>query len=387
MRSAGPNQRIGATARKGQTLHESVNRGLMDEKHMTTWATVDRFIHLVSRGSVEDLQVHVSRPKEFIENRKQTSFVVLDATALWLKLRGEDKVFVSEGERTSQQQRKAMGKAFKKLNKRDPEAIEAFEQLKASFHDASEDNAPMVEAAYSSAGDKYRLTLINISGVENWFDPSETPRAVKKKSILLVPSAKHIKIRDIDLETRLFKRSVEYKTSTGDEVKYEEGQPVGNLLAGWISGLLEFEPVERERILSHLEIWGQPRAWMDEKVSCDMVDFVDDLVGLRYGVASVHTRFGHGPTVSETNIKVEEEYGQSVVMADCLASQWTEAVLLRAWLRNIMWVPYAPEVTSTLQEPDTHEHSQLKALIRQVKSELHWALESEWYEACKVSVF
>ena len=54
-------------------------------------------------------------------------------------------------------------------------------------------------------------------------------------------------------------------------------------------------------------------------------------------------------------------------------------MLLRAWLENIIWAPYAPEVTSTLQECGTHEHSQLKADVREVKSELHWALEMEWW--------
>jgi hypothetical protein len=43
----------------------------------------------------------------------------------------------------------------------------------------------------------------------------------------------------------------------------------------------------------------------------------------------------------------------------------------------------APDVTSFLQEPDTHEHSQMKGLIRGVKSELHFALETEWKEAMK----
>ena len=40
-------------------------------------------------------------------------------------------------------------------------------------------------------------------------------------------------------------------------------------------------------------------------------------------------------------------------------------------------VPYAPDSTSFLQEPDTHEHAQLKATIRQLKSELHFDLERE----------
>ena len=72
-------------------------------------------------------------------------------------------------------------------------------------------------------------------------------------------------------------------------------------------------------------------------------------------------------------------YGQCVVWADCLGSQWTDKVLLRAWLRNVIWAPYAPEVTSTLQEPDTHEHWQLKSEIRAVKSELRKPLGLEWF--------
>ena len=65
---------------------------------------------------------------------------------------------------------------------------------------------------------------------------------------------------------------------------------------------------------------------------------------------------------------IRREWGQSLVFADCLSSQWTEAVCLRAWMENVIWAPYAPDVTSFLQEPDTHEHSQLKAKIRESPS-------------------
>ena len=37
-------------------------------------------------------------------------------------------------------------------------------------------------AAYSSAGDKYRITLIDISGLENWSNPAAAPRSVNRKS-------------------------------------------------------------------------------------------------------------------------------------------------------------------------------------------------------------
>ena len=112
-------------------------------------------------------------------------------------------------------------------------------------------------------------------------------------------------------------------------------------------------PRRGDGVLDRLEIWGQPRAWTDELISTWVVEFI------------------------------KREIGHALVFADCLASQWTSGVLLRAWLEGIIWAPYAPEVTSWLQEPDTHEHSQLKSLIRAVKSELHFALEHEYLRECK----
>jgi hypothetical protein len=106
-------------------------------------------------------------------------------------------------------------------------------------------------------------------------------------------------------------------------------------------------------VFEHLEIWGQPRAWTDELIASWTIDFI------------------------------EEQYGQSLCFADCLSSQWSSSVLLRAWLKGIIWAPMAPDVTSFLQEPDTHEHAPLKAVIREVKAELHFELETEWKEASK----
>ena len=205
-----------------------------------------------------------------------------------------------------------------------------------------------VEACYSSAGDKYRLTLINVSGVEHWFDPSLSPKPSKKRSILLVPCSRHCRVSDIDLESGQWIRDVEYDKNDGTREVFKQGESAGQLLAGWRRALLQFSEAERATVLQHLDIWGQPRAWTDELVASWTVEFI------------------------------RREWGQSLVFADCLSSQWTEAVCLRAWMENVIWAPYAPDVTSFLQEPDTHEHSQLKAKIREVKSELHWALESEW---------
>ena len=53
--------------------------------------------------------------EEWIKGRDETSFVVTDATALWLKLRGDEKVLWSEDDRTSQRERKALAAKLKTM--------------------------------------------------------------------------------------------------------------------------------------------------------------------------------------------------------------------------------------------------------------------------------
>ena len=59
-------------------------------------------MHLAARGSIEELQLHVARAEEFVRDRAETAVVVLDATAMWLKLRGEDRVYLCDDEQARQ---------------------------------------------------------------------------------------------------------------------------------------------------------------------------------------------------------------------------------------------------------------------------------------------
>ena len=130
--------RIGATARTGQRASSGGSGKVLEEKHSLTWDSADRFIHLVSRGSIEELQVLVSRPEEFQASRHETAVVVLDATAVWLKLRGEEKVYVSEDEVTSTEARKRLTKAFKKLDKKNLADVEKYEKCEQTSRQSTQ---------------------------------------------------------------------------------------------------------------------------------------------------------------------------------------------------------------------------------------------------------
>ena len=169
-----------------------------------------------------------------------------------------------------------------------------------------------MEQAYSSAGDKYKLTLINISAVEGWFDPSRQPKSAKKRSVLLVPCARHCKISDMNLEQGTWLRDVTYERSDGETEHFRAGELVGALMKGWRNALLEFSDEERARVFKAIDVWGQPRAWTDELIASWTIDFI------------------------------KEQHGQSLVFADCLSAQWTESVTLRAWLQNVRVRAHGP---------------------------------------------
>ena len=65
--------RMGATARTGQRLVTGGTDETVDfEKAKLTWATSDRFLHLVARGSEEQLAQFVAEPDKWVLTRQDT---------------------------------------------------------------------------------------------------------------------------------------------------------------------------------------------------------------------------------------------------------------------------------------------------------------------------
>ena len=334
---------IGGRVRAAQRL--SAKPTALDEvKARLSWSTCDWFQSLVMRGTPEQLSEFVSRPVEFCEARESTSFVVMDQVPLWLKLRGEEKLVYSADETVSRAARKRQSRAFKKAQ--DNETRAAAAQAAAETAEANPEYKGQGTSTYSTGGDKHRVTLVNMSGVRGWFAPNEIPRACKSKQVLLVPSKGHCKLEYIDSEGK-WNRDWQVEQTDGEIIQHKNGETANNSLLHWRLArdkILELDPGHQ----FEFEVWGQPKAWTDEVIASWIVEFIS------------------------------AEWGQAMVLSDCLAAQWTEPVLLRAWLHQVIWTPLAPDVTSYLAEPDTHEHAQMKAEIRSCKAELHRAYELAW---------
>jgi hypothetical protein len=329
---------LGATTRLPNRLTDKQAR-FDYNKCKTTWQTMDFFVDMVARGTVEELTQFVAHAEKFAEARRDTKIVVIDQTALWLKLRGDERVVASLEENGHYQHLKSLKQIWKKAGREHQNRVAS--ELLAVTKDYPTFRQE-VAAHYTAAGDKYRITLVNISSVENWFNPAEKPKPMKKRGILIVPCSIHCRLEDICVEKGEWLRDWSHKCSDGTTKSYTKGTKVGNIMQGW-RAVQESSP----ELLEQFAIWGQPRAWTDELISCWLTEFI------------------------------EAEHGQAIVQLDCLGAQWSEPVLLEAWSRGLIWCPLAPDTTSYLQEPDTHEHSQLKSIIREVKAELHFQLEQE----------
>ena len=156
-------QNLGATTMLPNRLTDKQAR-FDYNKCKTTWKTMDFFVDMVARGTVEELSEFVCNAEKFAEARRDTKIVVLDQTALWLKLRGEDKVVASLEETEHYQQLKVLKKRWKRGDR------EYQCQVASEFDAVTKDNPTLrneVAAQYTTAGDKYRITLVNISSVEN----------------------------------------------------------------------------------------------------------------------------------------------------------------------------------------------------------------------------
>ena len=81
---------IGGRLRGGQKFNQQKNP-ISQVKCEVQWAQQDHCIHLVANGSEEELGYHVQDPVWFQQNRRKTVWAQSDATALWVKLRGEEK--------------------------------------------------------------------------------------------------------------------------------------------------------------------------------------------------------------------------------------------------------------------------------------------------------
>ena len=181
--------RVGGRRRYGQKFNQ-VKNPPSELKCQLQWATMDRMIHVVASGTVDDLQALVQDPNLFIQNREKTALIQTDATGVWVKLRGEEPRVIPEAVLRRLQDRRCQKARFRRRQPcMEPEERQLLENTLECHAQQCDELKSQIDQQFSQGGDKYRLTLL-VSGVTlDWFDPQKDPRAYLAKLVLLYPSA------------------------------------------------------------------------------------------------------------------------------------------------------------------------------------------------------
>ena len=128
-------------------------------------------------------------PQSFIDNREDTDVVESDASAIWLKLRGEEPVMLCDDELQKNMQVRAVKRWHKQAEDMAQRVL--VEELIAQVCEECKDIKQQTDMVASQGGDKARLTIINFMVKKNWFKHSAKPEGFLIPAILVVNADKH----------------------------------------------------------------------------------------------------------------------------------------------------------------------------------------------------
>ncbi len=186
---------IGAHARKATKLSHQPEKFDKVLAHLT-WQTMDYTMWIIQNGSHEELSNLVADPESFQDNAKSTTIVAFDETPIWGKLRGEEAQFLSQLECDITTKRRRLSRKSKDSNAAPEQRTQARQEL-LDHMDQNSQHKQHVFQQVSQGGDKYRLTMVTFQVVQDWFDPTKTPKGSILPSIVIVPSAFHARLEDI----------------------------------------------------------------------------------------------------------------------------------------------------------------------------------------------
>ena len=309
---------------------------------------MDSMTWLVVKGQEAQLAPLVQFPKEFIAHREQTLFAQTDATAVWIKLRGEDSRVIPEAvlgklarlRRSKSKLRQAAGSLA-------PEERQLLEDALQSSMEEAQDLKAQVDQQFSQGGDKHRLTFLITGVTKNWFARGKKPEGYLEPIKILYKCAHPVRLEDIT-DTGTWARDHQYYDSFGTLITRKQGESARGLLGWWVKWRAKNRDHE---FFKYYRVWGQPSAWQDQVITTWLVQ---DLA------SSFQEKFGTT---------------QCVHQWDCLGAQWSEPVLHESWLHNHILQPVMPDATAYLQSPDTHWNFPYKADIKESKAELQHECE------------
>ena len=128
-------------------------------------------------------------PQSFVDNREDTYIVEADASALWLKLRGEEPVMLCDSELEKNQNIKTVKRWHQQAETLSEKYL--IHELIQQVCDDCKDIKPQTDEMAAQGGDKHRITIINLMAKKNWFKPGTAPEGFMLPAIVIVNAQHH----------------------------------------------------------------------------------------------------------------------------------------------------------------------------------------------------
>ena len=271
---------VGGRLRHGQKFSLQANPP-SQLKYQLQWATMDRMIWLVLNGTQEDLAPLVEDPEAFMAQRDQTLFAQTDATAVWIKLRGEESRVIPEDVLDGLAQVRCKKHNFQQAAGCTKEEHQLLEQALQQAVDEAEDYKEQVDQQWSQGGDKYRLTFLITGVTSNWFSRDKTPQGHLQKIKILYRCAHPVRLEDITAQGT-WARSHQYVDSFGKTVTRKAGESAQGLLGWWV----RFRTSHPDHdFWKHYQVWGQPSAWQDQVITTWLIEDLAKTCQEQFGVS------------------------------------------------------------------------------------------------------
>ena len=302
-----------------------------------TWQLFDQQLYLAAFGNAKALKDKVALPQQFIENRKNTVFVMSDQIPFWVGLGKRLNVYAQfevEGDQARVKRRRLRRKFMAAAGLERTAGGVQPSQVAADVEDEEGAQAPHHQGmtqkrGLDAGGDKLRVTFENRNAVYFYLDEEKAPKGVLLPSLLLVHGA-HARLSNIDDEHRWIKEETFWEGGVRKQ------HLAGHKTKGHLASYVELRKSNPE-LFKDLVVMAAPAGFMTEVTQVWAIEDVYERCG-----QTVHQRDMLGSAMAATARK---------------AMQLCQSI--PTWI--------AGKMTPALQLTDTDVAHRLKAFARREK--------------------
>ena len=214
---------------------------------------------------MEDLQDWVADPQGFIDRRLETVIILSDQIPFWVKI-GKLRVLMAAWESGKKLKKQYKDCKIKSSSDAQTQVTQQVEELiegvrAEQTEELLKEGQTQTRGPGFSSQDKFRITFEARQVVLHWFDTTKDPLGVIEMTLLVVPTAAHARLSNIDDDHKWIETESFEVAGLDEPVVHTAGQKTACLTA-----FVELRKQHPE-LFENLVVMGQPSGTFDEVIA------------------------------------------------------------------------------------------------------------------------